>query len=108
MEGITLKDQKLITYLTEISASKELNLHLVGWNKTVILRNCTEAGALVDLRNSKEQIVPWVQLTLKMFEFKNEKYGIFACVKCYFSMLTMNTDQNPADYSQWGFSVISK
>ena len=40
MEGITLEDQKLIKYLTEISASKDFNLQLVRWNKAVILRNC--------------------------------------------------------------------
>ena len=40
MEGITLVDQKLINYLTEISASKDFSLQLVRWNKTVILRNC--------------------------------------------------------------------
>ena len=54
MEEITLGDQKLINYLTEISASKDFNLNLVGWNKTVILRNCTDTGALVDLANSKQ------------------------------------------------------
>merc|ERR1711983_452544 len=90
MEVITLKNQKLINYLTEISASMEFNLHLVGWNNTVILRNCTEAGALVDLTNSKEQIIPWVQLELKEFTFKSKQYGIFACMACCSSILTMS------------------
>ena len=38
--GITLEDQKLINYWTEVSASKDFDLQLVPWNKSVILRNC--------------------------------------------------------------------
>ena len=99
MEGITLEDQKMINYLTEISASKDFNLHLVGWNKTVILRNCTDTGALVDLGNSK-QILPWVQLSLKRFNFKNEQYGIFACMECCSNILTMSIEQNPQEFDK--------
>ena len=98
MEQITLKDQKLINYLTEISASMEYNLHLVGWNNTVILRNCTEAGALVDLADSKQQITPWVQLTFKDFTFKSKQYGIFACMACCSNILTMSIEQNPEEF----------
>ena len=92
MESVTKKSQKFINYLTEISATKEFNLHSVGWNKTVILRNCSVSGTLVDLSRSDQTTKLWIQLSLKIFELDNDRYGIFACLQCGPSILTMSFD----------------
>ena len=74
MAEVSGKDKHfIVNYLTEISATRDCNLHLVKWNNTVLLRNCTETGKLVDLRDSKEIVKPWVQLCLKSFHFEVRK-----------------------------------
>ena len=71
METITSKDQtNLVTYLSEVSANVEFNVHLLSWNNTIILRNSTDTGSLVDITKSGSLVKPWVQLTVKPFHYQ--------------------------------------
>ena len=65
-----LTEEFEINYLSNVRQEKSYNLHYVQDEKTLVLRNCSDEGNLIDLKQSKSVLStckPWVLLTLRTF-----------------------------------------
>ena len=54
-----------INYLSNIAADRDNNFQPLKWNNSVILRNCSDNGELVDLKKPSEYL-SYLLLTLKL------------------------------------------
>ena len=101
MANITGKNKTpLINYLSEVAADKEFNLHILEWNNSILLRNCTETGNLIDLKLSNQKQKPWVQLTVNPFYFNNAVFPIFACHLCNSNILSLDPKQDKSQFDK--------
>ena len=73
-----------LNYLCSLRDDKAYNMHVLKDDHIVVMRNYTDDGSLVDLRQKFNGKRPWVMLKMKQFIDKDSelKFDVPVCVSC--------------------------
>ena len=95
-------DHLTINYLSQVACKENQYFHYLPW-QSAVLTNIDEDGMLINFsdwdRNSTvlTGIKPFVLLTLKIFEWNQERFPVFICGECQEmkAMYSLDSCQNP-------------